>query len=443
LIYPYLFAGGLYDEAISVSTSLLRFHRGAARDCGDFSGRAMISGTLAKADEFMVFQREKMNRSLTFLYSKGLILDATPLLATKVPRKKNDDNPVLKGGIGITQGIVGGNQDIERTTQMVVESHNQYAALSIVSFLDHYMTNLDGDDLSDNRDFSILNQGQILLKPKIDSKRKMVQDSIRRGYIHGILMRASLCMDAMRGPKKGKVVKPSIVLEMRTQSLLDSVMAAFEFLENDLCIISGNDTSNAFIKGCHEFFHVFLGLCRVLSIVNAGLPKLDNGVDSIEQREQRFVDTIQIHVMARFEEGCDRISSTISPKVVGSLLPSFVLPIFAVFRMCSNACTAYGWGKRKMTKKPSIAMAKFSKAFQVFLADKMIVSLRVLPSSETDSSSLECSLSESDMAVLDPDVVDATRTLLDKCQYRTRMRMEPILEEMIYYLNEFDVVENQ
>jgi len=441
VICPYLFEGGLYNEAIDVSTALMRFQRGATRDCGDFSGRAMNSGTLTKADEFMVFQREKMNRSLTFLYSKGLILDAAPLLATEVPRMKHDENPMLKGGIGIRQGLVGGNDDIERTTQMVVESHNQYAALSIVSCLDHFITNVDGDGLSDNRDFSILNQCRILFKPKIDSKRAMVKTSIRRGFVHGVLMRASLCMDAMKGPKKGKVVKPSAVLEKRTQSLLDSVLAASEFFDNDLDVnVNVNAEDKDEDEGCHEFLHVFLGLCRVLSIVNAGLPK-SNGDDSLEQREQRSVEAIQNYVMARFKKACDGIlSANNSPKIVGALLPAYILPIFAVFRMCSTACTAYGWGKRKTTKKTSIAMAEFSKAFQELLEDKMVACLRSLPSSsEIDSSSFEYSLDEAEMNVLDGDVVISTKTQLNQFQYRTRMRMQPILEEMIDYLDEFDV----
>lgn len=441
LLYPYLFEGGLYNEAIDVSTGLLRFQRGAARDCGDFSGRAMNSGTLTKADEFMVFQRQKMNRSLTFLYSKGLILDAAPLLANEVPRMKHDENPMLKGGIGRAQGIVGGNDDVERTKQMVVESHNQYAALSIVSCLDNLTTDLGGDGLSDNRDFSILNQCRILSKPKIDSKRTMVQTSVRRGYVHGVLMRASLCMDVMKGPKKGKVVKPSEGLEKRTQSLLNFVQQASEFFDKNQNGDAG--ATDDFTEGCHMFLHVFLGLCRVLAIVNAGLPKMENGNDSMEQREQRLVDAVQNDVMAKFVKACDNFPTVNSPKVVGALLPACILPIFAVFRMCSTACTVYGWGKRKTTKKAAIAMAEFSKAFQVFLEDKMIESLKALPSSETDLSSLQYSLDETEMGVLDAEVVQATETLLKEYQYRTRMRMEPILEEMIDYLDEFNVVDKQ
>ena len=439
LIYPYLFEGGLYNEAISVSTDLLRFQRSAAQDCGDFSGRAMLSGTLTKADEFMVFHRKKMHRSLTFLYSKGLILDAAPLLATEVPRMKHDANPVLKGGIGITQGIVGGNADIERATQMVAESHNEYAALSIVSSVDRYIANVDGEFLSDNRDFSILTPGRNLSKHKIDSKRTMVQNSLRRGHVHGVLMRASLCLNAMKGPKKGKVVKPTAVLEKRTQSFLDSVLAASIFFEDDLHTIpDDNDGDDNYEEGCREFLHVFLGLCHVLSIVITGLPKADNGDDSMEQREQLSVDVIENQVLVRFKKACHKVLPVTSPKTVGSLLPGYILPMFVVFRMCSTACTAYGWGKRKTTKKVSIAMAEFSKVFQLFLEKSVISCFNALPSSEFESSSLECLFDDADLKVLDADVVVATKKMLNQAMYRTRMRMEPILEEMIDYLGEFD-----
>ena len=434
VIYPYLFEGGLYNEAIDVSTALLRFQRGAARDAGDFSGRAMNSGNLSKADEFMLFQREKMNQSLAFLYSKGMILDAAPLLATQTPRMKYDDNPLLKGGIGVTQGIVGGNDDITRATQMVVESHNQYAALSIVSCLDHCTKDLNGDGLSDNRDLSILNQCPSLSEAKIDDKQTMVRTSLRRGHVHGVLMRASLCLDSMKGPKKGKVVKPSTVLEKRTKSLLSSVEAASAFLENNQSTTS---------KGCYQLLNAALDFCRVLSIITAGLPTMDNGGDSTEQREERVVDMIRNHAMANLKKACDSVPEADSPQTVGSLLPSCILPVFVVLRMCSTACTAFGWGKRKTTKKVSVAMAEFSKAFQDFLADKMIPCLRALPSFETDSSTLEFDLEEAEMNLLDADVVTATKALVNQSQYRTRMRIEPILDEMISYLNEFDAVKQE
>jgi len=425
VIFPYLFEGGLYNEAIDICLALLRFQGGTARDCGDYTGRAMNSGILTKANEFMVFQRQKMNQSLTSLYCKGLILDAAPLLASEVPRMKDDDDPILKGSIGITQGIVGGNEDIERATKMVAEIYNPCAALSVVSYLDRFSDN-NIDYLSDNRDISILNQNAILLKPRIESKRRMVQATLRRGHIHGILIRAALCVDAMKGPKKGKVVKPSTVLEKRTQSLLDSVLEASEFFDSE---IEDGDTNDI---GCRDLLHIFLNLCRVLAVVNAGMPKIDE--DSMEQREHQSVNIIQHQVLMRMKLARKFFSLTSNPKTVGFVLPNYILPIFAVFRMCSTVCTSYGWGKRKM-KKVSVVLADFSEEFKGLLKDNLMTDLRILPTSDTESS-LKYSLNEIETNVLDKDVVRGTKILLNRAQCRTRMRMEPILEEMIFLLEE-------
>jgi len=426
VIFPYLFEGGLYNEAIDICSALLRFQGGTARDCGDYTGRAMNSGILTKANEFMVFQRQKMNQSLTSLYSKGLILDAAPLLASEVPRIKHDDYPILKGSIGITQGIVGGNEDIERATKMVAEIYNPCAALSVVSCLDRFSDN-DIDAFSDNRDISILNQNAILLKPSIESKRRMVQATLRRGHIHGLLIRAALCVDAMKGPKKGKVVKPSTVLEKRTQSLLDSVLEASEFFDNE---IENCDTNYEIV--CRDLLHIFLNLCRVLAVVNSGMPNIDE--DSMEQREHQSINIIEHQVLMRMKLARNYFSLMSNPKTVGSILPNYIVPIFAVFRMCSTVCTSYGWGKRK-TKKVSVALADFSEEFKGILKDNMMTGLRILPTSETESS-LKYSLNEIETCVLDKDVVRATKMLLERAQYRTRMRMEPIFEEMISLLEE-------
>lgn len=437
VVFPYLFEGALYNEAITVSKALLRFHGGAVRDCGDFSGKAMNAGTLTKADEFMVFQREKMAQSLTFLYSKGLILDAAPLLATEVPRMKHDEDPILKGGIGITQGIIGGTEDMERTTQMVIESHNQYAALSIVTRLDRATTNVDGDNLCDNRDFSILEQVGRLWKPRTESKQSMVLQTLRRGHIHGLLIRASLCVDAMKGPKKGKVVKPSALLEKRTQSLLDSVLAATEFFDSEL-----DGCKDHFAKGCQCLLHVLLSLCRLLSIVNAGMPKGYGVDDSLDQREQYSVEMIQNHALKQLKEARCKILPITSPKRVGFILPSYILPIFVVVKMCSTVLTAYGWGKRKSTKKVSVAMFEFCKEFQELLEENLKPCLGALPSTETETSA-DFSLTDEAISVLDVDKVTATKTLLNQARYRTRMRVQPILEEMIDFLDEFDVPNNE
>lgn len=429
-ILPYLLEGGLYNETIEVCSALLRFQGGTARDCGDYAGRAMGAGTLSKANEFMEFQRLKMNRSLTLQYCKGLILDCAPLLATPVPRMKHDDNPLWKGGLGISQGIVGAKDDMERAIQMVVETHNPYAALSIVSWanacgsLDHV------DDLSDNRDLSVLAQFSSLIKPTTQSKAAMIQETLLRGHVHGILIRATLCVDAMRGPKKGKVVKSSAALERRTQSLLGCVLAASEFFDNQMVILTET------VLASQGLLRVFLDLCRLLAIINAGMPKKEE--DSMEQREDRATDMLNNHCIVNLKQAREQLSSSKSVKVVCSLLPSCVVPMFAIFRMCSDVCAAYGWGKRKRkTKKIAGAMAELAEEFNLML-QHMMSCIKTLPESESELSAT-FTLTEKELGVLDESDIHLTTAILNIAKYRARIRIEPILQEMDEFLEGFDV----
>jgi N-acetyltransferase B complex (NatB) non catalytic subunit len=103
LILPLLRAGGFYQETISVCQEILRLQTASAREAIEFSGRAMENGALSKADECITFHRERMNKSLTTLEAKGLILDCAPMY------KQNDDRDTL----GAVHGIVGGESDLE------------------------------------------------------------------------------------------------------------------------------------------------------------------------------------------------------------------------------------------------------------------------------------------------------------------------------------------
>jgi N-terminal acetyltransferase B complex non-catalytic subunit len=353
-ILPLLMAGGLYNETIEVCKALLRFQAGTARDCSEYAGRAMEAGTLSKANEFLVFQRDKMNKSVTVLQAKGLILDSAALLADGVPRKKHDDDPILEGGLGIHQGIVGGDADMGRATQMVVEAHNPYAALSVVSWADSDGSIDDGKDMADNRDLSIMSQ-QILYQTKVESKQEIVQDALRRGHIHGLLIRSTLCVDATKGPKKGKIVKSSDELEKRTSSLLDCAMACTEFVDkHTLAEGSAGECCKALIRATMD-------LCRALAVVSAGLPTLEN--DSMEEREKLAVELLQSQVTNQLKQAKEHLAVS-SVKDVCFLLPNYVVPLFALFRMCSNTLTLFGWGKRKRaTKICAGAMADVAFAF--------------------------------------------------------------------------------
>ncbi len=358
-IVPYLMKGALYNEAIEVCNALLRFQASTARDSGDYAGRAMEGGTISKANEFLVFQRQRMNKSLSVLDAKGMILDSAPLLATAVPRNKHDEDPLLKGSLGAYQGIVGGDDDLVRATQMVVEAHNPYAALSLVSWADHGGGIKDCDEMADNRDLSI-NFQQILFKTPPPSKDEIARDALRRGHVHGLLIRATLSLDAAKGPKKGKIVKSSDQLQKRTKSLLDCVDATSSFIDEHFI---GEDTE---VVCCKLLLSATIALCRTFAVINAGLPFCEK-VDSLEQREERAYDIL--HTVASPILKQAKQSLVLSVKLVCSLLPNCVVPLFGVFRMCENICNLYGWGKRKhKTKRCAEAMKEVALELQDLIA---------------------------------------------------------------------------
>lgn len=364
-IVPYLLEGGMYNEAIEVCNALLRFQASTARDSGDYAGRAMEGGTISKANEFLVFQRQKMNNSLSVLDAKGIILDSAPLLATAVPRAKYDEDPLLKGGLGIHQGIVGGDDDMMRATQMVVEVHNPHAALSIVSWADHGGSLKDCDQMADNRDLSIYSQ-QILFKTPPPSKEEIGREALRRGHVHGMLIRATLCLEATRGPKKGKIVKSSDQLEKRTASLLKSVNAINSFME-------GHPVAEGGSGECYKaLLLTTMELCRTMAVINAGLPRQDTE-DTLEHREQRAYDMLHTRALPQVKQAKE--SLVFSVKSVCSLLPNYVVPLFALFRMCDNICSIYGWGKRKhKTKRCAGALKELAGELQELLT-KMLSAL--------------------------------------------------------------------
>jgi len=72
------------------------------------------------------------------------------------------------------------------------------------------------------------------------------------------------------------------------------------------------------------------------------------------------------------------------------------------------------------------------------LSHKTVLSFS-LPESETF---LESYLDEGHKAFLPDDILEDTKEILGRAQYRTRLRVEPILAEMKEYLDSFDVPES-
>jgi N-terminal acetyltransferase B complex non-catalytic subunit len=308
LISSKLVQGGLYNEAIELCNDVLQFHKSIARETGEFAASSMEHGSLSKADEFLQFFRTKMQPSLTLLDAKGRIMDYAPLLYTG-----ND-----KHTLGLHHGITGGESDLERVAHMVREAHNPLGAPSIMT-----VTLNESMSASDNRDFSILHH-EILYKSIYATKEELLKDSIRRGLLHALLVRLSLCMEAIKGPKKGKAPKPSELLQKRCTSLMNVVDKVSSFLE------SGTHDS-----GYQECIEAILTLVRTIVVISAGHEEKEDSLSSREEYATQQLESIVIP------------SITWSIPTVCQFLPDMLVPLVVVIRNAASLLALFGWGKRK------------------------------------------------------------------------------------------------
>jgi N-terminal acetyltransferase B complex non-catalytic subunit len=338
VILPLLISGGLFNEAIDVCNAMIRFQAGTVRETGDYAGRAMENGTLSKAHEFLRFQQLKMNNSLTMLQAKALILDSAPLLAHPVPRKKLDEDPVLEGGLGIIQGIVGGGSDLERATRMTCEVFNPSAALQIVSWAD----NGGSLDVEDNRDLSILSYENLQPVAEFETKEEILQASLCCGHTHSLLIRATFFMELMKPPKKGKLVNPTPELEKRATGLLDSCekcSAAFgDYLSGDegLCALRKSLQST------------MIDLSRTLVMLVSGIPD-GTASETLEDREKNVEKNLQ-NLTSKLENvGASLAAATVQDTF--RILAHDLVSLFAIFRKVADALSTFGWGKRKRKTK--------------------------------------------------------------------------------------------
>jgi N-terminal acetyltransferase B complex non-catalytic subunit len=447
LILPVLRFGGMYREIICVCKELIRLQRIAVHDATDFAGRAMENGALSKADEFLRFQRERMNCSLTTLEAKGLILDAAPMLST---HKDSDSS------LGSVHGIVGCELDFDRATQMIGEANDPLGAFSLLT-----LRRQDSDltqQYSENRDFSVLYL-EMLSRRQCASAEDIVCDSLYRSYTHNLLLRSTLCLKAAKGPKKGRVVPATDEIRQRCTSLLVLIDTALRD-----CIDSPEG-----VKGQHQLFTALIGLCRVLSGVSSGLfsDASDTDGDSLEMREEKATlvlsDVRTCFLQAK--NGMVLLNES-STHLISRLLSENLISLFAVFRMCADTLDAFGWGKRKRRASHcASAMADVAYAFgdlinnMVLALSRYVARLDFLSAAQlmsrlTLTSCLRCSFSLSVSTVstgelsskIVPDIIEdalyaGTLSVISESRRSTHNRLTRILLVIKASLEEFDVRE--
>jgi N-acetyltransferase B complex (NatB) non catalytic subunit len=325
LILPLLRRGAFYIEVIQVCQDIMRLQLAAAREVVEFSGRALENGALSKADEFVAFHKQRMNRSLTTLEARGLILNCAPMY-----HQNDNRQPVL----GDVQGIVGGDEDMDRVVKIVSEAHNPIAAFGLLQMdgvLQDYV-----DLYSDNRDFSILMK-DILVKREFESKEDIIADSLRRGLQHNLLIRAALCLDATKGLKKGKPVKCSDELQRRCASLVSVVEGAYS---------SVNEQSTAMQPMLMALMH----LCQAMVVVGGGFDLQSKTCDSaLAAREATSSGLLRKTAVTLQEYQASMDLATLA-QVSVAISDSFV-PVFVLFRMCGKVMELFGWGRKKRHAK--------------------------------------------------------------------------------------------
>jgi tetratricopeptide (TPR) repeat protein len=313
-ILPILLEGGLYQEALTVANETLKFHITTLSDTSDFVARALDNGIWSKADEFLCFQRNRMNLSLCLLESKGITMDCAPLMG---------------GDVGHAHGVVGGDDDIIRATRIMKEAHTWTGAPSIISLK---MSELES--LSDNRDLSILPRCVT-----VESQEELIRNSIRRKFYHGVLVRAVAVLEVSKPPKKGKLIKTSEILRLRCESLLNVIKVG-----EAQPVSQWEETSSLLVK--------------VIVLINSGLPSTDGESDTLTSRENGAVALLESAISCMSNHSIDLTMSK-----VGKLISDHLVSVIALLKMTADVFSRFGWGKRK--KRRSVTtLAQLAGALQ-------------------------------------------------------------------------------
>lgn len=321
LILPILWSGGMYVEAVCVCKDILRLQRSAAQDTGEYAGRAMDNSALSKADEFVRFHRDRMNRSLTCLEAKGIILEGAPLYV------QDGKQP----SYGAMQGIVGGPDDTSRVYEILANVMDPFSAFSVLQLSD------PPRDFTDNRDFDVLSQ-DLLIRRSFPGIEDIAHATMRRGLVQGLLIRSALVKELTKGPRKGKVVPPSDALRKRCKSLLSCASVARRFC--DASVESPQPRNLLFMR-------ILILECHILTVLSSGLvtDSLEEAIE-IQDRERIVCSHLdQLHQAIDTASQLDLCVASVS-----QMLPECLLPSFTLFNMCSEVLDLFGWGKRKSKK---------------------------------------------------------------------------------------------
>ena len=432
LILPTLIRGGLYTSAIKLSSSILRLHGSTSKDVKEYASKALRNGLIFKAKEMAAFQTEKMRPSLQLLYSKGLVVDAAPLLlpsdlvsdsiSSGAAEQAKGKAPSCR--LGMEKGFCGDIEDFSRAEQLAVDAELYFNAPSVIHSAAQ-STSANHFVASDNRDMTI-NNFEILFHNAYLTQDEMLTESLRRGHMHGLMSRAVMAASAANAPKKGKVPKATEETIYRSQSLTLQLSRAKEFGQ----VADMDQTQTALWDACCK-------LCETILVVMTGT---DGENDTLAKREQCAVSIVesatQLVQTARAALAliCDDnkgISS--SGANVCELLPNHIVPCYVLLETTANLFALFGWGKRKrMTKASSGALANLAVSFRVLLEDMLqsMIKFRSYPGANDESMV--------DNTEVGKDVIQRAITEVVSAREMTNDRVDPFLTQMRASLQTYD-----
>ena len=373
LIVPTLIEGGLYTQAIQLSSSLLRFHGSTSKDIKEYSTKSFRKGYLLKSKEMVAFQRQNMRPSIQLLQAKGLVMDCAALLNASDMIGTQQKSEIR---LGAEKGLCGCDEDLSRAEQLVRDAEGHFNAPSII----HSSSNATcARDLnaSDNRDLTV-NSFEILFRSEhYLSAEDVANGSLLRGYTQCLMIYAVMATDAAKAPKKGKVPKNTAAMLARCKSLSNTLAKARIFVEAASIKLTEVEIS---------LWEAMCFLCEVIAAVIQGSGGADPS-DTLAEREQIAVAAVQL-ATSSISKALTSLSSSSSDDVVSSggvvckALPDRIVPLFAIIETTSRLFALFGWGKRKRTKETATALANLALLFKDLILEMSEI-MRVFNSFES------------------------------------------------------------
>jgi hypothetical protein len=398
--------------------------------------------------------------SLQLLEAKGIIMDLAPLHNYDTTEINQSHSP-----IGLIHGLCGGDHDKERVEKIVRDSSNYFGAPSILGFSHESVCDIP---LSDNRDHDI-NQFEILERTEYELNTK---ESIFRSHIHSVLSKFTLFCEAVKPPKKGKVVKldTNDVLIQRGLSLMISIKE-FEEKKKFAVVDEQGDAILSLLK-------LLTTVIRSCIVVVAGQQVVlnhdgDTNIsvlnDCLSEREKCCVPYLteavnlckeSINVWELYQK--DLITS------ICRLIPDILIPIYATINVTAKMFSMFGWGKRKChTKVAAASLADVASCLNdlvVSMKGKIAVAVNDDDDAEPASDYMNVRVSElrntimsrrssndendNIVAVLSDELLLSMETFMDKVltnislnEFHVRSRLSIILTQMETEFSSFKVLE--